>query len=445
VVEKEIRKLTGELLGKAGVDEKQLTDSTFKALLEKALAKTGRKVPLKQGKRGLIPATAKTDREMQAFLDDDDPAVAALVAVRLQKKGEEQKLARLATLRAIAQATGGVLPPFLNYCGSSTGRFAGGGKFNVQTLYRSGVGIRIRELLIPREGKMFVVGDLAQIEARVTAFLAGEDAQLSAFRDKRDIYSEHASGTLHCEVRKPTDNDNAELKARLTSYREVGQRAVLGLGFGMGALKFMNSLRSNPEAAHLFDTGELSPAICRNIVMDYRSRYRCIAQFWKDLEAAARTAAEGSSSSVGMLRFDRSGDITRIWLPSGRALRYANLRLDDTQRAIRFLDEFGEEREFTPTGPTLVYGNGTVLYGGKICENVVQAVARDLLVEAVLRVEDRGLPVLFHVHDEVVVEVDGAAATEAVHTVEKELSCVPPWAAGLPISCEVKTVSRYGK
>jgi DNA polymerase len=235
------------------------------------------------------------------------------------------------------------------------------------------------------------------------------------------------------------------LKTQLESCRQVGKTAVLGLGFGMGALKFMNRLRADRNAAAMFDSGELTPLICRGIVKDYRSRYPKIQAFWKALENAARLAVSGVTSEVGLLRFESAGDLMRIWLPSGRALRYANMRLENVQHAIRYLDRWGMESEFTPEGPSLVYGNGTSLYGGKLTENVAQAAARDLLVEAVLRLEQRGYPVLLHVHDEVVVEVEQARVEEAKHAVEEELIRQLPWTVGLPIGAEVHISARYAK
>jgi DNA polymerase len=93
----------------------------------------------------------------------------------------------------------------------------------------------------------------------------------------------------------------------------------------------------------------------------------------------------------------------------------------------------------------MLYGTRAFLYGGKLCENIVQAVARDLLVEAVLRLESRGIRVLFHVHDEVVVEAESVRVKEVQQAVEQELARVPEWANGLPIACEVKAMERYKK
>ena len=101
----------------------------------------------------------------------------------LGKKGEDQQLARLATMRQISQATGGMLPPYLVYCGSVTGRFSGGGKLNVQNLGRAGLGAQIRGLLVAKPGHVFVIADFAQIEARITAWYSGQ-------RDAAGVYRE---------------------------------------------------------------------------------------------------------------------------------------------------------------------------------------------------------------------------------------------------------------
>jgi len=216
--------------------EQLSSNKQFADLLSAALARTNRQLPLKPGKNGLIPAIAKKDPPMQALLEDDDPRVAALVAARLGKKGQDAKLARLQKLQATAAATGGRLPPYLVYCGGHTGRFAGGGGWNIQNLGRSGVGGEIRGLLRADPGCQFVIGDLAQIEARVTAWYAGQGDMLGAFSERRDIYSEFASQVFGRPVRKPREDDPHDVAAELRPLRQVGKQAVLKLGFGMGAL-----------------------------------------------------------------------------------------------------------------------------------------------------------------------------------------------------------------
>lgn len=445
-IETTIRSETETTLQAATTSSEAISSNTeFNSLLANALARSGRQLPLKPGTRGPIPATAKKDKAMQDLLNDDDPVVAALANARVGLKGQDQKLARLRTLRAITSATGGILPVHLLYYGSHTGRFAGGGGFNIQNLGREGLGLRIRQLLVPRPGHVFVVGDFSQIEARVTAWLAGQKDMLEAFNQKRDLYAEFASQTFNCEVRKPRESDPAELRQRLGALRQVGKQAVLGLGFGMGALKFYNTLTADGSIAPLFARGELSPLICRDLVRNYRSTYSSIPCLWRNLEDAARQVVNGISSDAGMLRFERDENVVKIWLPSGRALRYADMRTSTALREIKYLDEQGEEAAFTPEGEGLVYGKETPIYGGKLCENVVQAVARDLLVEAVLRLEAQGHKVVFHVHDEIVVETPAACGEDARIAVEREMRFVPDWAIGCPVDCEVQVCQRYGK
>jgi DNA polymerase I-like protein with 3'-5' exonuclease and polymerase domains len=445
-IEQAVRTDTTTALDAASTTADQISKNLkFTEMLTVALARTGRSIPLKPGKNGMIPATARKDEAMQALLDDDDPVVAALANARINQKAEDQKLARLATLRRIASATGCILPPYLVYYGSHTGRFAGGGGFNIQNLGRSGLGLQIRQLLRPQPGHVFVIGDLAQIEARVTAWLAGQGDMLDAFRRREDIYSLFASRTFGTEVHKPTAADPPETRPQLDALRTVGKSAVLGLGFGMGALKFMNTLRAEPKIALLFVQGRLTPSICREIVQTFRHTYPRIPEFWQALEAAARHAVHGTREEVARITAERDGNTIKLWLPSGRALRYAGLREESTQREITFLNEAGQEDRFTPEGDALVYGKDTPLYGGKLCENVVQATARDLLVEAVLRLEAQGFPVLFHVHDEVIVEVTESQVEKAKVAVTDALTRVPGWAPELPIDCEIKVSDRYGK
>lgn len=445
-LEEQIRQDKEQFLKSAGVTPEAISkDTIFAPLLATALARTGRSLPMKQGKHKLIPATARTDQEMQALADDDDPAVAALASARLSKKAEDQRLARLDTLRHIAAATGGWLPPHLVYYGARTGRFAGGGGFNIQNLGRSGPASGVRRLLLPRSGRVFVIADLAQIEARIVAWLAGEVGLVEAFRDGREIYSEFATTTLGREVRKPTDGDADDVKEELEALRQVGKQAVLGLGFGMGALKFMNRLRATPKLAPLFRSGLLTPLICRDIVQTFRRGYPCIPRFWEELDAALHSSIDGLESQVGRIRVDRCNDLTRVWLPSGRALRYPNLRLSDEPRTIKYLDLDGMEAEFMPDGPSLTYGANTSIYGGMLCENVAQATARDLLVEAILRLEKRDLPILFHCHDEVVVEAVETQSEHAMQGVAAEMTRVPQWAEGLPVGCAVRSSCSYSK
>ncbi|MEX2217060.1 MAG: DNA polymerase [Phycisphaeraceae bacterium] len=439
---------TQDLLARAGITEETASgDKLFSELLEHRLARTGRHVPRKQGKNGPIPATAKNDEAMLALLEDEDPLVQALVKARVAKKSQDQKLSRLNTLEGIANATGGVLPMQLIYYGAHTGRFSGRG-FNVQNMDRSGYGLKIRQLLVPARGNTFVIADLAQIEARVTAWSAGQTDMLEAFAQGRDIYSEFATEVFGEEVRKTRDGDSSEFAQWLTARRQVGKQAVLGLGFGMGALKFRDTLKRDKKTAALFESGQITDADCKRIVDTFRERYSSIKTYWGTLEEAANQAVHGGVWAVNGSSFQVKGKSLHLTLPSGRDLRYANPRFEWNSRTITYLDRDGYEAEFSPPGDSLVYGEGkdsTGLYGGIIAENIVQSTARDILAEAILAIERAGFPVMFHVHDEVIVEVPKDQAEQALGTVTRILQQTPAWAHGLPIACEANIADRYGK
>ncbi|HLX68482.1 MAG TPA: DNA polymerase [Verrucomicrobiae bacterium] len=446
-LEQQIKSKTLDWLSKTGATPEQISkDREFARLLEIALARTGRLVPLKPGKRGLIPAIAKKDEAMQAMLEDSDPVVAYLANARVKKKSENQLLKKLETLRRIVTSLGGFLAIVLEYWGAVTGRFTGGGKFNIQNLGKEGFGLEMRKLLAACSGCKLVVGDAAQIEARVLAWCAKQPELLDGFQREADIYSTFASEQVfHCEVRKPGKHEPPEVKAFHDPRRQVGKESILGLGYSMGALKFMNNLRAKPATAKLFVEGVLTPLLCRDIVSAYRSRYPEIPQFWADLDNCFRQAINGIQNTVGPVRFEKRKDTVLIWLPSGRALRYPNARLTTKPRTIRYLDQNGQEAEFMPEGDCIVYGKDITLYGGKICENIVQAIARDVLVEAILHLESEGWKVVFHVHDEIVIECLEEQAESCRAALEAALRRAPAWGQGLPLNSEVNIVDQYTK
>ncbi len=447
VLEQKVIQETMDWFTKANVTVEQIKkDKTFTALLEAALARTGRLLPLKQGKNSLIPAVAKKDEAMLALLDDADPVVATLAHARVQKKSEDQLLAKLATLKRIALASDGYLSVILEYSAAVTGRFAGGGKFNAQNLGREGFGLEMRKLLMARPGHKLVTGDAAQIEARVLAWCTGQREQLDAFRSHSDLYSKFSGDhVFHCEVRKSRKDDPPLLKEFFDSRRQVGKEAMLGLGFSMGALRFANGLRTKTATAKLFADGTLTPQLCREIVNAYRDNHPEIPQFWADLDDAFRQAIIGVSTTVGPVRLERRDSTVFIWLPSGRALRYPNARLEERSRTIRYLNCDGQEAEFSPNGDSIIYGKEINLYGGKLTENIVQAIARDFLVEAILRLEAAGWEVLFHVHDEIVLECPDDQVEACKTALANELRREPTWAPGLPLDCDIAVLERYAK
>lgn len=431
----------------AGVSLEEVgKNKRFTELLSVALARTGRKVPIKYGKKGEIPATAKTDEAMIALCTDEDIVVNSLVNARLKRKSQDQLIARLEKIKAIAKRPAGTVPVMLFYHGARTGRWSGAGGLNFHNMGRRGFGGRIRNLLVPAQGNVFVVGDLAAIEARGVAWMAGEIKLLRSFEAGADIYSEFAAGAFQQEVRKPRPGDTEEYAKELSAFRQVGKEAILGLGYNMGSLKFFNRLRVIQDTAPLFSTGLLSSKVCRGLVKEYRGTFSKIPDLWAGLEAAFRHVIQ-TKEKISYLRFTlewKDGTLL-LWLPSGRALRYPNPQIVFEAKTIKYIDIEGDQDEFVAEGYGIKYGNGIDTYGGKLTENVVQAASRDILAGALLRLEAQGKNIVLHCHDEIVLECRREDAEKDKIALHSALVHVPDWANGWPLAAEVAIMERYGK
>ena len=277
----------------------------------------------------------------------------------------------------------------------------------------------IRTAFIPSTSHRFIVADFSAIEARVIAWLAGETTTLTAFREGKDLYCETASRMFGVPVEK--HGINAEL-------RQKGKIAVLACGYGgsVGALKAMGALGMG-LAEH-----ELKP-----IVDAWRAANPHIVQLWADVEEAV-IAAITSRQPIRLrnLRFGIESGILFIELPSGRRLAYVQPRL-------------GENRwggtSITYTGTTTARRWGQLeTYGGKLVENIVQAIARDLLVTGMHAVAKAGHQIVMHVHDEIVIdepENSGFTVTDACEL----MSTLPAWADGLPLDAEGYECDYYRK
>lgn len=292
----------------------------------------------------------------------------------------------------------GILPVELKYGGANhTMRWSGSGGLNMQNLPRKPVeGVDCRSMLIPREGKVFVVADYAQIEARVLLWLAGDQAMLNLLASGVDLYEAHARQTMGYSDPRPLKDVNPAM-------RQMAKIRVLGLGYGLGVDRFQ----------WLFNqwTGQtISLAEAERHVRGFRQANRKIVGIWNRLGRAAAASTGGSFFCE---------------LPSGRRIEYFDVQMRGGDVAGRV--ELG--------GPV------TKLWGGRLTENLVQATARDILADAILRLEVAGLPVVLHVHDEVIVEADASAQGE----VEAIMRQAPEWAEGCPIEVEAKIMTKYGK
>jgi DNA polymerase bacteriophage-type len=284
----------------------------------------------------------------------------------------------------------------------------------------------LRSMLTAAPGHKLVAADFSAIEARVLAWLAGERDLLNTFASDGDVYKVMASKIY----RKPVESIEKP-------ERQMGKMAILGLGYGMGAVKFVDACKT---MADITITREDS----KKVVDLYRGSNVAIVELWRELEAAALKACmEPGTRQVaarGLIRFMKKEGYLWMRLPSGRLLCYS--------------DPAVVERE-TPWGTlqnaVRVYGTNSVtrkwqpydLYSGLITENAVQAIARDVLVEAMLRAESRGYPVVLSVHDEVVCELPESEGS--AHELEEIMREIPEWAEGLPLNAEGWEGFRFRK
>ena len=265
----------------------------------------------------------------------------------------------------------------------------------------------IRTMLIPKEGSMFVVADFSAIEARVLAWLAGEEWVLDAFRKGQDLYCTVASQMFHKPVVK--HGINGEL-------RQKGKIATLACGYGgsSGALISMGALEQGLTESELPD-----------IIESWRLANPKIVQFWWDVEKAAiDTVKDHRERTVRNVGFQFSANTLWIVLPSGRRLAYIKPRLQPNR--------FGRMAiTYEGLNTANKWSRGET-YSGKLVENITQSTARDLLAEAMWRMEKAGLAIVGHVHDEVILEVPTGSVT--VEDVTRIMNENPSWAEGLPLS-----------
>ena len=276
----------------------------------------------------------------------------------------------------------------------------------------------VRTAFVPSQGCQFVVSDFSAIEARVVAWLAGEEWVLDAFRAGKDIYCETASMMYHVPVVK--HGENADL-------RQKGKIATLACGYGggVGAMKAMDRGGSIPEE-------EL-----QSVVDQWRQANPKIVKLWRKCESAARTAIEEHRTvkASKLLSFTHRGGHLFIRLPSGRSLCYWRARITDDGQLV-----------YMGTNQTTRQWMETETWGGKLVENIVQAVARDCLAEAMDRVNALGLRIVMHIHDEMVVDVPLHLQPEAVlEKVNAEMGRPIPWAPDLPLKGDGYVCDFYKK
>lgn len=379
-------------------------------------------------------------KQVSAMLQDADPKIREVLLLRQQLAKSSVK--KYEAMRNTVCADGRIRGMFQFYGASRSGRWAGrgvqlqnlpqnhlpdldkaretvlAGNYDaLKMLYDSVPDVLselIRTAFVPASGK-FIVADFSAIEARVIAWLAGEQWRMDVFESGGDIYCASASQMFHVPVEKHGVNGNLRQKGKIAEL-------ALGYGGGIGALKAMGALEMGvPEE-------ELQP-----LVNAWRNANPDICRLWWDVDQAVKTAIrERTTVSLGKLSFEFRSGMLFIHLPSGRCLSYVKPRL--------CLNRFGSE-SIAYLG--LNAAKKWVLiesYGPKFVENIVQGISRDLLCSAMLRLSPRRI--VAHVHDEVIIDKDPEDSVEEVCRI---MGLCPDWAEGLILRADGYECETYRK
>ena len=290
------------------------------------------------------------------------------------------------------------------------GLVADGRYDDVEMLYESTPNVLselIRTAFVAKPGSRFIISDFSAIEARVLAWLAGEQWRIEVFQTHGKIYEASASAMFHVPIEEIT---------KTSPLRQKGKISELALGYGgsVGAMTAMGALKMG-----------LSEEELPSLVTTWRNANPHITQFWWAVdEAAVKAVRDKKPSRVGRVAFEYSSGILFVTLPSGRKLSYVKPKMG--------VNKFGREGiTYEGTGESKKWMR-LETYGPKLVENIVQAASRDILAEAMLRLEKEGFDIVCHVHDEVVLEVpEGVSSVEEINQI---MAVNLEWTDGLPLS-----------
>jgi DNA polymerase I-like protein with 3'-5' exonuclease and polymerase domains len=361
-------------------------------------------------------ALAKNDEGFISLSEHEDTFIQQLCAVRLGTKStlEESRISRFID---IGKRNKGLLPIPLKYYGAHTGRWSGSDKVNFQNLpSRDKKKKALKNAVLPPDNCVVINCDSSQIEARVLAWLSGQDDVVQQFSNGDDVYSIFASKVYNRTITKANPVE-----------RFVGKTCVLGLGYGTGWRKLQHTLKTQPPGAVIDDEE------CQAIVNLYRDVNSDIISLWKDCDKALEEICNWDEKSDPYYLGEHkvlqvTGD--GIYLPNGLLIRYPKLRFDTE----------GEKSQYKYKSR-----RGEIsIWGGAVVENVVQALARIVVGEQMLAINER-YRVVLTVHDAAVIVVPEAVKDEAMSFIIEKMSTPPSWATTLPVACEAKYGHSYGE
>jgi len=395
--------------GMDGIKKLLMSNEKFAKVLENYGVVPPTKVSLRTGK--LAWAFAKTDEEFKALEEHPDERVQILVAARL---GNKTTIEETRTERFIGMSTRGKFPVPLRYYGAHSGRWSGQDSVNLQNLPSRGDNAgKIKKAIKAPAGHVVIDCDSAQIEARTLAWLAGQHELVDAFSRSQDVYKLMASKIYQIA---PDQIDKQQ--------RQVGKVVILGAGYGVGhqKLKLFLKMQAGVDATE---------AEAKRIIDAYRHGYYKIPELWRKADEALIALRTGNGMQVDEQGLIRAVPGKGLTLPSGLYIQYPDLAKVTDEKTNK--DQW---RYFSKGIPVYIYG-------GKVIENVCQAVARQVVAEQMLRASKR-YKVVLTVHDAVAIIAKESEKLEAQAYLEECMSWQPKWASGLPLACESGMGASYG-
>ena len=400
------------LFEQCGIDVKTLGSAEkFAAQLQALGVDPPKKVSFRTGK--VTYAFAKGDYEFKALLAHEDEKVRWLVEARLASKSSLVET-RSATIMG---RTGRPTPVYLNYFGARTGRWSGGDGVNWQNLPKFGIGGELRRSLMAPAGCKLVVSDASQIEARTLAWHAGEQEVLDSFARGDDRYCVTAEDVYHRPINKHDDPNE----------RQVGKTLELGEGFGAGAAKINYMLK----------IGAMGPPVHQSLdetadaVREWRRKRVLTVQHWKTMyTAAVNVFLQNGSYDDGVIAFERYKNDGFLHLPNGTFIRYPSVYVSDQ----------GDLSYIAKNGPVK-------LWGGQIVENCTQALARAILGQQMIWMQEEmtDMRIATTTHDEVVAVVPAKNAADYASRINRIMSTNPDWTTGLPLNAQTDISDVYQK
>jgi hypothetical protein len=355
-------------------------------------------------------AFSKTDEAFKELLGHESLEVQALVAARL---GTKSTIEQSRTERFIGIARRGPMPVPLRYYAAHTGRWGGADNVNLQNLPRISP---LKKAILAPAGYMMIDSDSSQIEARTLAWLAGQDDLVDAFDRGEDVYKIMASAIYGKAVADITKDE-----------RFVGKTTILGCGYGMGAAKFQAQLKN-------FGV-EVTIEEAKRIIDTYRDTYPKITALWKEANTAIESILRGQLTMLGRGGVLKIEGKDGVRLPNGLYIRYPNMRQKTDEETGR-VEVVYDTKKGRATIPNRIYG-------GKLIENVCQALARIIIGDQMLMIAKK-YQVVMTVHDAIACIVPTAEVATAQEYVEMCMRIRPKWGLELPLNCESGYGESYG-